>query len=77
MGVMDTILDAVATAAQLRKKPAPLSPSQEPTQRRVKTPAEYEEEDRRAAEGRSGNPSLRDKQTHKMVSDDLFNYGQD
>ena len=74
MGVMDTILDAVATAAQLRKKPAPLSPSQEPTQRRVKTPAEYEEEDRLAAEGRA--PLKRDTQTHKLVPDSVFNYGE-
>ena len=74
MGVMDTILDAVATAAQLRKKPAPLSPSQEPTQRRVKTPAEYEEEDRAAAEGKA--PPKGDTQTHKLVPDSVFNYGK-
>ena len=74
MGVMDTILDAVATAAQLRKKPAPLPPSQEPTQRRVKTPVEYEEEDRLAAEGKA--PPKRDTQTHKLVPDSVFNYGE-
>ena len=75
MGFLDPILDAAATAAGLRKnaKPLPPKPVQQP--RRVKTPAEYEEEDRLAAEGKA--PPKRATQTHKLVPDSVFNYGQD
>ena len=73
MGFLDPIMDAAATAAGLRKKTVmPPKPTQQ--QRRVKTPAEYEEEDRAAAEGKVAVG--RDTQTHKMVPDSVYNYGE-
>ena len=72
MGFLDPIMDAAATAAGLRKKTViPPKPVQQ--QRHVKTPAEYEE-DRLAAEGKA--PPKRDTQTHKLVPDSVFNYGE-
>ena len=75
MGVLDTITDIANTVGSLRKKPAP-PPKEVPRHmKRVKTPAEYEEEDRLAAEGKA--PPKGDTQTHKLVPDSVFNYGQE
>ena len=74
MGFLDPIMDAAATAAGLRKKTV-MPPQEAPRpQRRVKTPAEYEEEDRAAAEGKV--TTGRDTQTHKLVPDSVYNYGE-
>ena len=73
MGFLDPIMDAAATAAGLRKKIV-MPPQEAPRpQRRVKTPAEHEE-DRAAAEGKVAVG--RDTQTHKLVPDSVYNYGE-
>jgi len=72
---MDLIEKAKLLANSLRKPAAP-PPQEVPRHmKRVKTPAEYEEEDRLAAEGKA--PPKGDTQTHKLVPDSVFNYGQE
>ena len=75
MSMLDDITRAMdSTAAKMMPKAKPVTKPTVKELPRVKSPHEYEDEDMRLAEARSN--ALRDKQTHKLVPDRIYNYGQ-
>ena len=74
----ETTLDKMKRwANKIRGVEPPPAPEVPRHLRHVKTQWEYQEEERKAAEAAAGRVPQRDTQTHKLVPDSVFNYGQD
>lgn len=74
---MDILEKALEAAKVLRRKPTPETVEVPRHLRRVKTPAEYEEEDRLAREGASAAPKVKASSGYgrQLVPDRITNYG--